>query len=168
MTLKHLAKLQDSFTLAHQTYGKELSRHAFFKLNDHDLSLDLVQNTFMKTWNYLMRGGKIDAMKAFLYHVLNNLIIDQYRKHKTSSLDTLLEKGFEPDDGDFKRVFDILDGKKALLLIKKIPKKYQNVIYMRYVQDMSLEEISLNTGMSKNNIAVQVHRGLEKLKSLYK
>ena len=38
---------------------------------------------------------------------------------------------------------------------------------MRYVRDMSLQEISLLTGQSKNAVAVQVHRGLEKLKLLY-
>lgn len=32
-------------------------------------------------------------MKAFPYHVLNNLIVDEYRKRKTASLDDLLEKG---------------------------------------------------------------------------
>ena len=107
-------------------------------------------------------------MKAFLYHVLNNLIVDQYRKHKTTSLDVLTEKGFEPDAGDFKRLFDIMDGKKALLLIKKLPKKYQKVMNMRYVKDLSLKEISIITGQSKNANAVQIYRGLEKLKVLYK
>jgi DNA-directed RNA polymerase specialized sigma24 family protein len=34
------------------------------------------------------------------------------------------------------------------------------------VQDLSLKEISLITGDSKNSIAVKLHRGLEKLKKL--
>jgi len=66
----------------------------FFKLHDHALGEGLVQETFMKPVVYLVKKGKIDLMKAFLYHVLNNLIIDEYRKHKTSSLDTMQEKGF--------------------------------------------------------------------------
>jgi RNA polymerase sigma-70 factor (ECF subfamily) len=106
-------------------------------------------------------------MKAFLYHVLNNLIVDQYRKHKTTSLDTLLEKGFEPSVSDSGRLFNVLDGKAAFLLIQSLPKKYQKVMRMRYVQELSLKEISLITGQSKNTIAVQVHRGLAKLKLLY-
>jgi DNA-directed RNA polymerase specialized sigma24 family protein len=48
-----------------------------------------------------------------------------------------------------------------------LPKKYQKVVHMRYVQDLTLEEMSLITGQSKNAMAVQVHRGLEKLKLLY-
>jgi DNA-directed RNA polymerase specialized sigma24 family protein len=39
---------------------------------------------------------------------------------------------------------------------------------MKYVQDLSLEEMSASTGLSKNTIAVQLHRGLEKMKLLYK
>ncbi len=106
-------------------------------------------------------------MKAFLYHVLNNLIVDEYRKHKTVSLDVLLEKGFEPSLHDSDRIINFLDGKDATLLIKSLPKAYQKAMQMRYVDDLSLEEIACATGKTKNAIAVQLHRGLEKLKLLY-
>jgi RNA polymerase sigma-70 factor (ECF subfamily) len=160
--------LQAILTVAHSDYEKGLNARAFFKVNNHDIGNDLVQDTFVKTWAYLVKGGKIITMKAFLYHILNNLIVDQYRKHKTTSLDVILEKGFEPgDDDNFKRLYDILDGEKALLLIARLPKKYQKVMRMRYVQDLTLKEMSLATGQSKNAIAVQAHRGLEILKSLY-
>ena len=39
---------------------------------------------------------------------------------------------------------------------------------MKYVQELTIEEMSLITGQSKNAITVQAHRGLEKLKQLYK
>jgi RNA polymerase sigma-70 factor (ECF subfamily) len=153
--------------VAHHDYDKVLNVHAFFKLSDHEKSEDLVQDTFMKTWNYLLRGGKIDVMKAFLYHVLNHLIVDEYRKRKTISLDGLLEKGFQPSINQSERLIDFMDGKTALLLIQRLPEKYQKVMRMRYVQDLSLKEMSLLTGQSKNTLAVQLHRGLEKLKQLY-
>jgi DNA-directed RNA polymerase specialized sigma24 family protein len=38
---------------------------------------------------------------------------------------------------------------------------------MKYGRGMSYQEISETTGQSKNTTAVQVHRGLEKLKVLY-
>jgi len=38
---------------------------------------------------------------------------------------------------------------------------------MRYARDLSLKEISLIAGQSKNAMAVQTHRGLAKLKLLY-
>ncbi len=154
-------------TAAHHDYEKGLNARAFFKVHDHAIGENLVQDTFLKTWRYLVRGGKIDVMKAFLYHTLNHLIIDEYRKHKTVSLDVLQEEGFDPSDSTSKNIGDTLDGKRALLLIMRLPETYRKVMRMRYVQDLSLKEISLITGLSKNTIAVQLHRGLEKLKLLY-
>ena len=168
MTQKQEAARHAAFSLAHHDFEDGLKRHAYFKLNNHAMGEDLVQDTFIKTWSYLVKGGKIDVMKAFLYHVLNNLIVDEYRKKKMSSLDTLIEKGFEPNAGNSSRFYDMLDGKAALLLIARLPVAYQKVMRMRYVQDLSLKEMALITGKSQNALAVQAHRGLEKLKILYR
>jgi RNA polymerase sigma-70 factor (ECF subfamily) len=169
MTVKQTIEKQTILTTAHYDYERELRVHAFFKTHNHAVSKDLVQDTFTKTWKYLVKGGKIDMMKAFLYHVLNNLIVDQYRKRKTISLDSLLEKGFEPiaDNELPERFSNVLDGKAAFLLINNLSKKYQKVMHMRYVQDLSLKEISLKTKQTKNAVAVQTHRGLAKIKLLY-
>jgi RNA polymerase sigma-70 factor (ECF subfamily) len=130
---------------------------------------ELVQDTFMKTWAYLVKGGKIGLMKAFLYHILNNLIVDEYRKkkYKTESLDLLLEKGFEPRDENSLGLVDFLDGKAAMNKISKLPKNYKKVMYMRFVKNMSLADISLETGQTKNSVSVKIHRGLQKLRVLY-
>jgi RNA polymerase sigma factor (sigma-70 family) len=107
-------------------------------------------------------------MRAFLYHVLNNLIIDEYRKHTTASLDALIEKGFEPSVDDSASHFSVLDAKIPFLLIQDLPEKYRAIMDMRYKQELSLKEMSFITGQSRNTIAVQIHRGLGKLKLLYK
>ncbi len=167
MTTKQESEQRAVLTVAHGDYKKGLDLYAFFKIHNRMLGEDLVQDTFMKTWSYLVKGGKIDVMKSFLYHILNNLIVDEYRKHKPISLDVLLEKGFEPVVDRSGRMFNVLDGKAAIILIQRLPLKYQKVMRMRYIQDLSLKEISLITGQSKNTIAVQAHRGLEKLKLLY-
>ena len=166
-TPKNETRRQIALASAHSTYEKGLNSYALFKTSNHATSEDLVQDTFIKTWAYLVKNGKIDNMKAFLYHILNHLIVDEYRKHKVTSLDILLEKGFEPTVSDHTRIFDVIDGEKAILLILRLPNTYQKVMHMRHVQDLSLKEISLITGQSKNAIAVQLHRGLEKLKVLY-
>ena len=167
MTKKQDTRQKAILTLAHHDYAKGMNSYSFFKVHNHATSDDLVQDTFIKTWSYLTKGGKIDIMKAFLYHILNQLIIDEYRKRKTTSLDVLLEKGFEPSVDHSERIFNVFDGKAALHLIQHLPAKYQTVMRMRYAQDLSLKEISLITGQSRNAVAVQSHRGLEKLKVLY-
>ena len=167
-----MTKLQEiqrrlALTTAHHDFEEGLNKHSFFKLNNRALSADLVQDTFIKTWRYLVKGGKIDVMKAFLYHVLNNLIVDEYRKRKTISLDLLLEKGVEPKSKDSGRLLDIIDGKSAFFLIDRLPDKYQKVLRMKYIQDLTLTEMAKLTGQTRNTMAVQIHRGLEQLKQLY-
>ncbi len=160
-------RLQSVLSSAHGEFVKGLNRHAFFKVPDRTMSEDLVQDVFIKTWRYLLRGGKIDVMRAFLYHVLNHLIVDEYRRKRVLSLDALLEQGFEPSVDPTDRLLNVLDGKSALSLVAKLPVKYQKIIRMRYVQDLTLQEMSLVTGQSKNTIAVQAHRGIQKLRALY-
>lgn len=155
------------FTGAHQDFKDILSSHAFFKVSDKSTSEDLVQDTFMKAWAYMLKGTRIDVMKAFLYHILNNLIVDEYRKRKTTSLDNLMEKGFEPSSDPSDRLFSALDGKAVLHLVENLPPLYKKVIHLRYVQDLSLKEISEITGETKNTIAVRIHRGLQRLRELH-
>lgn len=155
-------------TNAYNDFEKKLNSYAFFKLHNYFTGENLVQETFLKTWSYLVKGGKIEMMKAFLYHILNNLIVDEYRKHKTTSLDVLIEKGYEPGIDDNLKISNIIDGKAVILLIQQLPIKFQKVMRMKYLQDLSLKEMSQITGQTKNTIAVQLHRGLEKLKSIYK
>jgi len=168
MSSKKETDQEKTLNSAHQTYEKGLNLYAFSKVHSHSTGGDLVQDTFIKTWHYLVRNGKIHTMKAFLYHVLNGLIIDEYRKRKFTSLDTLVEKGFEPSVDSSEQLLNTLDGKAALLLIERLPEKYKRAMRMKYVQLLSLKEMSLITGETKNSIAVQIHRGLEKLKLLYK
>ena len=159
--------MQTVLTSAHHDFERGLNLYAFSKVHSHSMSDDLVQDTFIKTWRYLVRKGKIHVMKAFLYHVLNGLVIDEYRKHKATSLDTLMETGFDPGVDDSEQHLNFLDGKLAITLIGHLPEKYQKVMRLRYVNMLSLKEMSLITGKTKNTIAVQIHRGLEKLKRLY-
>lgn len=158
---------QDTLSVAHKDYQKGLNSYAFFKIHNKALSEDLVQDVFIKTWKFLVKGGKIDVMRAFLYHVLNGLIIDEYRKRKPTSLDVLMEKGFEPSSDDSDRLLNLLDGKAAILLIKQLPKKYREVMNLKYVQMLSTKEIALITNQSRNTVTVQAYRGLNKLKTLY-
>ena len=116
LNLQQKTENEEILTLAHHDYEKGLNLRAFFKIHNKAIGQDLVQDTFMKTWKYLAKGGKIEMMKAFLYHILNNLIIDEYRKHKTSSLDDLMDKGFEPKaHEETNRLINNLDGKRAVI-----------------------------------------------------
>lgn len=164
---KRLGVISADMTTAHNNNNKNLLRHAMYKTSNQEVSKDLVQTTFLKTLLYLQKGGKIELMRSFLNHILSDLIVDEYRKKKALSLDTLLDKGFEPSFSDYEKNIDFLDGKALILLIPQLSDKYEEVIRLRYVKGLSLKEIALITGQSENTVAVQVHRGLAKLKKLY-
>ncbi len=169
MTTQQIVQEQ-MFTAAYHEYKDALNRYAFWKLRDQAMSQDLVQNTFMKAWNYFVKGGTVYSIKSFLYHILNNLIIDEYRKHKTESLDRLVEKREieELQTNPSDHFMDVFDARVTNLLLTKLPEKFQKIVRMKYLKELSLNEISSLTGQSKNAIAVQAHRGLKKLKSLYR
>lgn len=166
-TKREQIKIAQTIDAAQMSYSRGLTTHAQYKTHNPELSQDLVQVTFLKTLLYLQKGGQITTMRNFLNHILNGLIIDEYRKRKVTSLDLLLEQGFEIGVHEAERTANIFDGKLVVLLIELLPVKYQPIIRMRYLQDLSLKEISLLTGLSTNTIAVQSHRGLSKLKTLY-
>jgi len=163
-----LNKAKKEMTDAYKDFKDGLQAFAFHKTHDHALGQNLLQDTFMKTWAYMVSGGEIHLMRPFLYHILENLIVDQYRKKKTLSLDLLLGQGFEPATGSTEEVIVQLDGKAAQLLIKKLPEPYRKVLSMKYIDGFSIEEMAKINGVSRNTITVQAHRGMQKLRKLYK
>lgn len=163
-----MGKEQQLLEKAYMEHGDVLFRFCMFKLNDREQAKDLLQETFTRAWQFISQKGKVDNFKAFLYKVISNLVIDEYRKRKpVDSLETLHEGGFDPVFDDSDRWIDGIDGKQAVDLIKKLPEPYGEAVFMRYVQELSLSEIAHITGERENTIAVHIHRGLEKLKSLF-
>jgi RNA polymerase sigma-70 factor (ECF subfamily) len=154
---------------AYAEHSDALFRYCVFKLNDREMANDMLQETFVRAWNYLKQDKIVGNFKALLYKIMTNLIIDEYRRRKpVDSLETMREEaGFDPpfDDGD--RWVDMIDGAQAIELIKKVPDPYGQAVFMRYVQELTLKEIAEITGERENTIAVHIHRGLEKLKALF-
>jgi DNA-directed RNA polymerase specialized sigma24 family protein len=134
LSKRKLNVIRGEIAVAHGDNEYNLLQRALYKTNDHEVSKDLVQTTFLKTLVYLQNGGKIDLMRSFLNHVLNDLIVDEYRsrKKKTVSLDMLIENGFEPGTSDFERYVNIFDGKGIVLLISQLPKKYKFLKNIRW------------------------------------
>ena len=108
----------------------------------------------------------MNNMKAFLFTTARNLVIDEYRKKKTVSLDALSDEGFDVRSDLHDNVADRIDGARAIAFLSAIPKMYRDAIYMQYVEGLSLKEIAEITGESENNISVRIHRGLQKLREV--
>ncbi|MDO8481788.1 MAG: RNA polymerase sigma factor [bacterium] len=154
-----------------------LFRHASFRLSDRERAYDLTQDTFLKAWDYLANGGAIKHYKSFLYKVLHNLIIDEYRKKSSRSLDELLEdEAVAPSveallsEGSARETEERVDERvlveKIRSFIPELPEDYRVVVTMRFVDDFSIGDIAKTIGASENVVSVRIHRGIAKLRAL--
>ena len=73
-------KKEQEFSALYHQHADAIYRHCYFRVHNKDLAEDLTQETFIKTWKYIIEGKEIKNMKAFLYRVALNLIIDHSRK----------------------------------------------------------------------------------------
>jgi RNA polymerase sigma-70 factor (ECF subfamily) len=159
------------FLAAFEEYSDALFRHASMRISDREKSIDVVHDTFTKVWTYVRNGHEVDNYRPFLYKVLNNLIIDEYRKQKEASLDALFEKeGI--DEGTFPELSEnkvealaaTIDGKQAFELISLLPDVYREVLIMRFVDGLGPREISELIEETENVVSVRIHRGLKMLR----
>lgn len=156
------------FTKAYKEHSDALFRYCYLRVSDRELATDLLQNVCLKAWQFIQKGGVVKNMRAFLFTTAHNLIIDEYRKKKAVSLDSLRDEGFDVHSDSDNIVEDRIDGERAIAFLATIPKMYRDVIYLQYVEGLSVKEIAEIIGESENNVSVRIHRGLEKLRTIMK
>lgn len=160
-------QLEKDFLAAYDEYADALFRHCLIRMRDRDVARDIVQETYAKTWDYLSKGNEIEYIRAFLYRVANNLIVDVSRKKKSSSLDAMMEDdGFEVEDESIREPIDTPAIKEALALLDSLDEIYRTAITMRYLDEMSPREIAASLGVSENVVSVRIHRGIERLSTM--
>jgi RNA polymerase sigma-70 factor (ECF subfamily) len=157
---------EDAFLAAYDEYNDAIFRFCLVKTRNRDVALDITQDTFTKTWEYLADGKKVDNIRAFLYQVARNLIIDNSRKKKSLSLDAALEEGQDFGVDTQERTENIIDGKKSVELLDQLKDKDRDVLVMRFIEDMSVPEIAEALKEKENTISVRIHRALNKAQDL--
>ena len=170
-------KDKDVFILAYDEYGAEINRFIYYKVGREDEANDLTSQVFLKTWEHIQNKSLLEAktLRALFYHIARNIVIDYYRKKNVS------EDSISLDDENKK--IDVVDDKSGEdLSIEKIDKEsdleliesklsllkeeYRDIIVMRFINELSPEEISEITGKSKGNVRVLIHRSLKALRDL--
>ena len=167
-----MAKISEKqFIDVYNEYAEKIFKYCYFRVNSKEDAEDLASKTFMKTWDYIVNGKKIDQMRAFLYRVAHNAIIDFYKsrqrqQEKEMSLDAFEDETIDiPDETDFVKDIEIRNAIKDVQeKIKELPDNYGEIIILRYINDLSLKEIAEVTGLTENNATVRLHRATEALK----
>ncbi len=159
---------KEVFTQMYEEHSDALFRYCFFRVSDREKALDILQDIFTKTWNYMSEGNTIENSKAFLYTTARHLIIDEYRKKKSSSLDALIDQGLEPSIDITHTTEMRIDASFAIEEIKKLPDMYNEILFMRYVNDMSIRDIATLCKLNENVVSVRIHRGIGMLRKSIK
>lgn len=169
-----MADLSSSFEEAFEAYSDELFRHASIRLSDRERAMELTQECFMRVWQYVQKGEEVEELRPFLYRTLRNLIIDEYRKHKSVSLEALAQRNeadvedfLKPDESNtLEAAIERHEGAQALEVLKELPEPYREAVTLRYVDGLSPTEIAGLIGESENVVSVRVHRGLKKMRAI--
>lgn len=164
---------REAFIKVYDENVKEIHRFVYFKVGRKDEADDLTSLIFLKAWHHIQNKSLEDAktLRALLYKIARNAIIDYYRdkaNKTTSSLDDG-ENKIEIIDESFDLPADLDRARELDLIRKQLPRlkdEYRELIIMRFVNDLELEEIAEISGKSKGNVRVSLHRALSSLKDL--
>ncbi len=113
-----------------------LGMYALRIVGDTEDAEDLVENTFLKTWQSIQDGTDIDNFKAFMYRAVRNECLDFLRKKKeTVDIDEIPEISNEEVDTSERdaKVWKALDD---------LPEKCRKIFLMSKRDGMSNEEIA--------------------------
>jgi len=128
---------------------------------------------FLKTWNHIQNNSLTSSstLRALLYKIARTSIVDYYRE-SGNKLEVSLNDEEHPIDlpdenvdleAKMDRNTDLARINSKLPLLKE---EYREVIVLKFVNDLDIEEISEVTGKTKGNIRVLLHRSLSALKEL--
>lgn len=157
-------KRKELFANLYDTHVDAIFRFCLFKTGDREVAKDLSQDVFIKLFKNLNNTDPANP-KGFLYTIANNTVIDYWRKSKSLTEEALPEDFFislaSTEDTEAKAQHSTF-----LSLLGKLDPKDQEVINLRYVEDMSSKDIAEILGERENTIIVRISRAKDKLKDL--
>lgn len=169
---------QEAFKAIVDRYEQRLIRFAFNKTRDWERSEDIVQETFLRVFRNSKKYNVTKSFYTWIHVITANLISNEIRNRKRSIL--VFQKEFEGEDGkgrrlsvgfkdskrDLHRDFESREIRAALdRNLELIPPKLAQTFFLRYVQDMSYEEISLYLGINLGTVKSRLNRAKSVLAS---
>ncbi|MGO4372369.1 RNA polymerase sigma factor SigW [Paenibacillus sp. 2TAB19] len=165
---------QGAFAELVSLYQDKLFHMAYRMLNNRQESEDVVQDTFLRVYKNLDRYDETLKFSTWIYRIATNLCIDRLRKRKpVYSLDAESSEhegldGYSmiPSDDRTPETEMLLSDTQRIIhqAIETLPPKYKTVMTLRYMQDLSLQEIGDIMDMPVTTIKTRVHRGREFLR----
>lgn len=164
LTDEELVKLYEvgnnsAFEILLTRYKSKVYTYIFLIVRNKELTEDIFQDTFIKAIATIQQGRYTESGKflAWVNRIAHNLIIDHFRREKNEN--TISADGVEYDivnsaNLSEKSVEDVISNEQVLAdvvhLMNYLPALQQEVVRMRYFEDLSFKEIAERTDVSIN------------------
>ncbi|AZI19461.1 RNA polymerase sigma factor [Chryseobacterium taklimakanense] len=150
-------------------YQSRLYWHIRRLIVDHDLAQDVLQETFIKTYQNFHQFKQDSQLYTWLYRIATNEALQQLNKMKK------MQKTDEDADYYMQNLVADNAGTDAdeiqLLLqraIQSLPEKQRLVFTMRYYDDLPYEEMSKILDMSVGTLKTNYHYAKQKIEDYIK
>lgn len=141
--------------------------------NRHEAE-DLAQEAFVRAFVNIQSFNLKMKFSTWLYRIATNLCIDRLRKKKpdyhldaevagTEGLDlySQIAAGIMMPEEELESL-ELQESIQAV--ISKLPEKYRSVIVLKYIEELSLKEISEILDLPVGTVKTRIHRGREALR----
>lgn len=156
-----------AFGLLYDKYQPKLFRFIFLKVSQREEAEDLTHQVFLSAWqNIEMFEDQGLPLASWLYKIARNKVIDFYRTKKQiisidDTPDEILALTTKSGEG---MISDKLEMETIYKTIRRLPSDYQEIILMRFVEELSPKEIAKITGKNHGAVRVLQFRALRQLK----
>ena len=163
--IKHPDTKEKAFRSLLSNYQERLYYHVRRYVHNHEDANDILQNTFIKTWNAIGQFQGNSTIYTWLYRIATNecLTFLEQQKRKSSISFSDVEEGLSnkikaEDNFDANRL-----EWKLQLAIQHLPEKQRIVFNLRYYDEMPYEEMSKVLETSEGALKASYHHAAKKI-----
>ena len=154
----------EAFTFLMDTYHHPLCLYVNTMCKDYDLAKDLVQNVFVKLWEYRENIDDISSLKSFLYRLAHNEFVSQYRKDQKLSLFKMahiqvLDEIVQDDEELLKKQIELIKRE-----IDKLPDRCKETFLLSKEEGLTHTEIAEYMGVTTKTVEMQITRAFRVLR----
>lgn len=144
-----------------EQYDK-IYRYCYFRLHDRQLAQDMTQETFLRFYSQSLN---LDNGKElpYLYTVARNLCIDEFRKRKFGGMGGI-GAGIDGMAAVSDKSEEWIDSMILRAAIAKLPPEEQELLLLRYVNEVSVAAICKIAGISRFAVYRRLSKSLKWLK----
>jgi len=159
-----------AFGALYDFYHSQIYRFVFIKVGRREEAEDLTHQVFMNAWtnirSYKHRGF---PFSSWLYRIARNQVIDYYRTRKGDvSIEQVDPEYFVAPVSAHFDLGNKMEMDRVMLAIKELKPEYQDVIIMRFVEELSVKEVASAVGKSEGAVKLLQHRAIKELRDCLK